>query len=93
MKERIEKLIDALVSKRDGLLDKYLGHLEAYAGTEAGPQPQGLESVNMAGLIHDLDRHITNLHQELRLLKLSQDNGGLKTDEVIAGTKGGGHNA
>lgn len=67
--ERIEKLIDALVKKRDGLLDLYLSKLELYAGTEPGPQPQGLLAAETSGLINDLDRHITNLNLELKRAK------------------------
>lgn len=66
MKEKIEKLIEALNKKRDGLLAKYLEKLEAYVPTEPGPQPQGLECINWAGLINDVDRHITNLELELK---------------------------
>jgi len=65
-KARFEKLIDALNKKRDGLLEKYLEKLEKYVSTEPGPQPQGLECINWAGLINDVDRHITNLELELK---------------------------
>lgn len=64
MKERIEKLIDALVKQRDGLLNEYLGILEDYSVT--GPKASGLQCAESAGFIHDIDRHITNLHMELR---------------------------
>lgn len=66
MQKRISKLIEALVKKRYGLLEKYVEKLEAYVATEAGPQPQGMECINWAGLISDLDRHITNLELELK---------------------------
>lgn len=67
MSERIETLIDALLDKREGLLEKYISTLEEYAKTEAGAQPSGLDAVTAAGLIHDIDKHLTNLRMELRL--------------------------
>lgn len=77
MKERIEKLIDALNKKREGLVEKYLEKLDAYCATEPGPQPQALECINYAGLVNDIDRHITVLELEL------------KRKDAIAKMKGG----
>lgn len=57
MNERIEKLIEALTEKRSGLLEDYLVALENYDGT--------MTAIEKAGLVHDIDKHITNLHQEL----------------------------
>lgn len=71
--EQIEKLIDALTKKRDGLLEGYVTKLGDYAKTEAGAQPQGLEAIEWSGLLNDLDRHITTLHLELdRIQKLKK---------------------
>lgn len=70
MEERIELLIDSLNSKRVALLENYLVKLEEYSKTEAGAQPQGLQASEWAGLIVDLDRHITNLELELRRKKV-----------------------
>lgn len=75
MQDRIEKLIGALDKKRDGLLGLYLGKLEAYAPTESGPQPQGMESIEIAGLLADLDKHITNLYLELKRLTTGKKGG------------------
>lgn len=79
MEEKIESLIDALVKKREGLLEKYVAKLEDYACTEAGPQPQGMDAITMSGLVIDLDRHITNLNLELKRLKTSNQ----KTKEAV----------
>lgn len=69
-KERLQKLIDALTSKREGLLEKYVQKLEAYSITEAGAQPQGMEAIDFSGLINDLDRHVTNLNLEIKAKKV-----------------------
>lgn len=66
MKERLEKLIEALNKKREGLLEDYLAVLEASApDIHNGSQA----AIDRAGFIHDVDKHITNLHMELRHLK------------------------
>lgn len=60
-KEIIEKLIDTLSTARAGVMEQYVAVLTQYdiaSGSVSG--------ADWAGRIHDLDRHITNLHLELR---------------------------
>lgn len=59
MKERLEKLIGDLVKRREEILDTYLKTLVDYSGGRAADE---------AGCLNDLDRHITNLHLELKRL-------------------------
>lgn len=65
MKERLEKLIEHMDNQREVILNEYLASLDKYDGTSSS----GMASVNSAGMLHDLDRHITNLHLELKRLE------------------------
>jgi len=63
MVERIEKLIGMLDAERDKTLNLYLEALENYDGHRAA---------DTAGALHDIDRHITNLHMELKRIGLAE---------------------
>lgn len=66
MKDRIEALIGKLDVYRDSILGNYLTSLDHY-----DPENGSMDAVERAGLLHDLDKHITNLHMEMvRLDKL-----------------------
>lgn len=60
IKDQIEKLIGQLDAERDKILSLYLEALEDYEGGVAA---------DCAGKLHDIDRHITNLHSELKRVK------------------------
>lgn len=66
MKERLEKALDAMVKRRDTLLDQYLSSLERPEWT----MQDSLQAVESAGRLHDCDRHITNLQMELKRLEV-----------------------
>lgn len=66
MKERLEGLIGKLVGCRNLVLDNYLTELSAY-----DPSAGSMKAVERAGLLHDLDKHITNLHMELKRLEVT----------------------
>lgn len=66
MLERLEKLIADLQTKREAILDGYLHALEVY--DQSRPNVT-LEAVNKANLIHDIDRHITNLYAEIERVR------------------------
>jgi hypothetical protein len=57
MKERLEKLVESLKSKREEILASYLAALEAYDGS--------MDAITTAGRLHDIDKHITNLYAEI----------------------------
>lgn len=63
MKERIDKLIQKLSEERDAVLKQYLDSLDKYEGNKAA---------EAAGHLHDLDRHITNLHLEIQRMKAEE---------------------
>ncbi len=66
MIQRITKLIEDLDTKRDEVMETYLKSLEDYDGHRAADN---------AGALHDLDRHVTNLHLELKRIQgMSKNN-------------------
>lgn len=77
MKERMEKEIQRLTGMRDDILSKYLDALENFNAEEGG-----IPVIARASILHDLDRHITNLHLELRRFRLEE--AGLTTADAIA---------
>lgn len=54
---RLNKLIDDLTERRDKVLADYLNVLDSYDGGRAADH---------AGMLHDLDKHITNCHLEIK---------------------------
>lgn len=70
MKDRIETLIDALNKKRDGILDEYILLCELYSTSPNTWNKQGEDLAKFAGLLHDIDKHITNLHLERKRLEV-----------------------
>ncbi len=67
---RLTKLIDDLTERRDKILDDYLNVLNSYDGGRAADH---------AGMLHDLDHHITNCHMEIKRLQ------GVRPKEKING--------
>lgn len=65
MKERLEKLIEALDKKRDGLLETYIVSLEKNVDNPEW-KDGSMGIIENAHLIHDLDKHITNLYSEIK---------------------------
>jgi hypothetical protein len=65
MKERIQKLIDRLDGMRDDVLARYLDALNEYS-SETGSMP----AVQRAGLLHDIDKHLTNLNMEMKRIDM-----------------------
>jgi hypothetical protein len=61
MKERINELINTLNAMRDEVLNNYLEALKRYS-----PEQGSVEAVERAGILHDLDKHITNLEMEVK---------------------------
>lgn len=60
MKERIEKLIEKLDGMRNEVLVRYLDELVQFS-----PEKGGLNAIERANILHDTDRHISNLWSEL----------------------------
>lgn len=54
---RLNKIIDDLTARRETLLNDYLVVLESYDGGRAADH---------AGMLHDLDKHITNCYMEIK---------------------------
>lgn len=67
MREKIEDRLRLLNSYREQVLSNYLGSLVNY-----NPKEGSLEAVEKAGLLHDLDKHITNLESELKRIELME---------------------
>jgi CHAD domain-containing protein len=68
MKERIEKLIEKLQKERANALTSYLAMLE---NTEVkGFSNDSQQRIEVAGVIQDLDRHLTILAMELKLQEI-----------------------
>lgn len=57
---RINKLVDDLTDRRARILEDYLAVLEEYNGGRAADH---------AGMLHDIDKHITNCLLEIRRLQ------------------------
>lgn len=64
LEERIDTLIKKLVGHRDLVLDNYLTALNGY-----DPKEGSMESIERAGIMHDLDKHITNLELEIKRIE------------------------
>lgn len=64
MIERIQKQIDRLEELREDVLVNYLAALDAYKADMGS-----MEAVERAGILHDLDRHLTNLRMEVRRIE------------------------
>lgn len=64
MEERILELLKKLVGHRDQVLSFYLTALDNYV-----PKEGSMEAVGRAGMLHDLDKHITNLEMELKRIE------------------------
>lgn len=64
MKQRIVDLLGVLNGHREVGLDLYLGALDKYV-----PKEGSIEAVERAGILHDLDRHITNLEMEVKRIE------------------------
>lgn len=71
MKERLEALLKKLTERRGKLLDGYLSDLNA----DEWDNTHSMNAVNSAGLLHDIDRHITNLTVELNRISPMQGEG------------------
>ena len=54
---RLQKLIDDLTERREQVLNDYLNVLSEYDGGRASDH---------AGMLHDIDHHITNCHIEIK---------------------------
>lgn len=68
MIERLEKLIGLLDQKRDSLLESYISSLEKNVeNPEWKDGSMGI--IENAALIHDLDKHITNMHMEIKRIQ------------------------
>jgi len=64
MEERIVKQIERLVGMRDEVFALYLTALDSYSS-----QDGSMDAVERAGILHDLDKHITNLELEMKRIE------------------------
>ncbi len=79
MKERIIELITKLNGMRDQVLEAYLLELERFTPGEGNPQ-----SVVRVGILHDLDKHVTNLELEVQRLEVTEAMAATETQTVNA---------
>jgi hypothetical protein len=63
LEARLDKLIKELVGRREEVVEQYLDALSGYSALEGS-----LDAVRRAGILHDLDKHITNLEMEMKRL-------------------------
>lgn len=71
LKKRITDLLGVLNGHREIGLNLYLDELEKYVPAEGS-----LTAINRAGMLADLDRHITNLEMELKRIDAVEHMGG-----------------
>ncbi len=64
MRDKIQKQLSRLEGMRNDVLGLYLTDLEEFS-VKTG----SMAAVNSAGILHDLDRHITNLEMELKRME------------------------
>lgn len=64
MKDRLKKLIEKLNGIRDEAIGFYLTELEAFTPNDGNPK-----AAMRAGIMHDLDKHITNLEMEVKRIE------------------------
>ncbi len=68
MKKRMEELINKLDVMRDEALNNYLGALDRFS-----PEKGSMEATERSGILHDLDKHITNLHMEIKRTEIFEE--------------------
>lgn len=64
MQEELQTLINKLDAMRDVAVKNYMAELNKFTPDAGNPQ-----AATRAGILHDLDKHITNLHMELRRIR------------------------
>jgi len=67
MRERLDKILDELDQRRQAILEEYLQALEVPEWNSMN----SMKAIGPAERLHDLDRHITNIHLELKRLELT----------------------
>lgn len=77
MNDRLQALIDKLDVMRDDVLNLYLLELDNYTAAKGS-----MGAVERAGILHDLDKHITNLHGEIKRQEAILFQAAMKAAEV-----------
>ncbi len=67
MRDRIIKLLEKLNGLRDEVIGFYLTEMEAFTPNDGNPK-----AAMRAGIMHDLDKHITNLELELKRIEVME---------------------
>jgi len=81
MKDRIKAALDKLNEIRDEVVNYYLTECEKFTANDGNPK-----SAYRAGLLHDLDKNITNLEMEMKRIAAIEKMNGKKVEmEVIRG--------
>lgn len=64
MEKRIQELIKMLNGLRDAALTHYLNELANFNAEKGSTR-----AVEAAGILHDLDKHVTNLEMEMKRIQ------------------------
>jgi HD superfamily phosphohydrolase YqeK len=80
MKDRIIERIKSMTEHRDRVMENYLVSLDQY-----DPNEGSISAVERAGILHDLDKHLTNLQMELKRINAIERMGSKPEMEVIRG--------